>query len=110
MSNEVYKALSDPTRRRILELLRDRDLTAGELATQFNLAKSTLSRHFIVLKNADLIHADKNGTTITYHLNLSVLEEALLSMMSAFKLSLPSNPPAYTEKISSNDLEKYYET
>ncbi|MDJ0636153.1 MAG: autorepressor SdpR family transcription factor [Xenococcaceae cyanobacterium MO_188.B29] len=110
MSNEIYKALSDPTRRRILELLRDRDLTAGELATHFNLAKSTLSRHFVVLKNANLIHADKNGTTITYHLNLSVLEEALLSLMSAFKLSPQSNQLAYPEKTSSNDLGKYYET
>lgn len=90
MMNEVYKALFDPTRRRILELLRDRDLTAGELASHFNLAKPTMSKHFAVLKQADLIHADKTGTTITYHLNLSVLEEALLVLMSNFKLSTES--------------------
>ena len=86
--NEVYKALSDPNRRRILELLRDRDMTAGELASHFNLAKSTLSGHFAVLKQADLIHADKKGSTITYHLNLSVLEDALLFLASTFKLSM----------------------
>jgi DNA-binding transcriptional ArsR family regulator len=84
--NEVYRALSDPTRRRILELLRKRDMTAGELADNFELAKPTLSGHFAVLKDADLIQADKVGTTITYRLNVTVLEEALLALMNAFKL------------------------
>jgi ArsR family transcriptional regulator, repressor of sdpIR and other operons len=84
--NAVYKALSDPTRRRILELLRKRDMTAGELADHFDLAKPTLSGHFQVLKEADLIQADKVATTITYRLNVSVLEEALLALMNSFKL------------------------
>ena len=84
--NSVYKALSDPTRRRILELLRRRDMTAGELADHFDLAKPTLSGHFAVLKEADLIQADKVATTITYRLNVSVLEEALLALMTSFKL------------------------
>ena len=84
--NGVYKALSDPTRRRILELLRRRDMTAGELAEHFELAKPTLSGHFQVLKEADLIQADKVATTITYRLNVSVLEEALLALMNSFKL------------------------
>lgn len=84
--NGVYKALSDPTRRRILELLRKRDMTAGELADHFDLAKPTLSGHFAVLKEADLIQADKVATTITYRLNVSVLEEALLALMTTFKL------------------------
>ena len=89
--NDIYKALADPNRRRILELLRDRDLTAGEIAEHFDLARSTLSGHFTILKQADLIQADKKGTTITYHLNFSVLEEALLMMASTFKLSLESS-------------------
>ena len=84
--NGVYRALSDPTRRRILELLRRRDMTAGELADHFDLAKPTLSGHFAVLKEADLIQADKVATTITYRLNVSVLEEALLALMTSFKL------------------------
>ena len=84
--NGVYKALSDPTRRRILELLRKRDMTAGELADHFDLAKPTLSGHFAVLKEADLIQGDKVATTITYRLNVSVLEEALLALMTTFKL------------------------
>ena len=83
---EVYKALADPTRRRILQLLRDKEMTAGEIADQFNLAKPTLSGHFAVLREAGLIQAEKVGTTITYRLNVSVLEEALLALMDGFKL------------------------
>lgn len=104
--NEVYKALSDPNRRRILQLLRDRDLTAGELASHFELAKSTLSGHFAILKQADLIHADKEGSTITYHLNLSVLEEALLLLASTFKLSMESR----SSESQTNDVGGNYET
>jgi ArsR family transcriptional regulator, arsenate/arsenite/antimonite-responsive transcriptional repressor len=85
--SRVYQALADPTRRHILELLRDQDMTAGELAENFNLAKPTLSKHFAVLREADLIHGEKNGTSITYSLNVSVLEDALISLMSSFKLS-----------------------
>ncbi len=84
--NKVYRALADPTRRRILVLLRQRDMTAGELAEHFDLAKSTLSRHFAVLKEADLIQGDKVNASITYHLNVSVLEESLLLLMNTFKL------------------------
>lgn len=82
----VLKALADPTRRRILELLRVRPMSAGELADHFPLAKPTLSRHFAVLREADLIHGEKSGTTITYHLHLSVLEEAMLELAKAFSL------------------------
>lgn len=84
MSNKVFRSLADPTRRRILELLRQGDLTAGELAAHFDQTKPTLSRHFAVLQEADLIHGDRAGRTITYHLNVSVLEETLLAMMSIF--------------------------
>jgi DNA-binding transcriptional ArsR family regulator len=84
--SEVYKALADPTRRRILELLREREMNAGELAEHFDLAKPTLSGHFAVLKGADLVQSEKHGTTITYRLNISVLEEALLALMNGFRL------------------------
>ncbi len=82
----VFKALADPTRRRILELLREREMTAGELAEHFALAKPTLSGHFAVLREAGLVEAQKAGTTITYRLNLSVLEEAMMALMDGFKL------------------------
>lgn len=83
----VYRALADPTRRRILELLRTRNMTAGEIAAHFDLAKPTLSKHFNVLKQADLIQGERDGTTITYRMNASVLEEALMALMNAFKLT-----------------------
>lgn len=84
--NRVYRALADPTRRRILALLRERDMTAGELAGNFELSWPTMSGHFNVLKEADLVHADRNGSTLTYHLNVSVLEEAMLALMDAFRI------------------------
>jgi DNA-binding transcriptional ArsR family regulator len=77
--NFVFKALSDPTRRRILQLLRERPMTAGQIATHFDVAKPTLSAHFAVLREADLVDSEKAGTSITYSLKLSVLEDALLS-------------------------------
>jgi len=86
MATKVYKALADPTRRKILQLLRERTMTAGELAEHFSSAKPTLSRHFAVLREADLIQGDKQANTIVYQLNLSVLEEALLGMMETFKI------------------------
>ena len=88
MNVKVYKAIADPTRRKIMQLLRDRDMTAGELADNFEFAKPTMSRHFSVLREADLIQGNKTGTTITYRLNVSVLEEALLGMMDTFKITL----------------------
>lgn len=88
MNVKVYKAIADPTRRKIMQLLRERDMTAGELAEKFNFAKPTLSRHFSVLREADLIQGTKSGTTITYRLNVSVLEETMLAMMDTFKISL----------------------
>jgi ArsR family transcriptional regulator len=80
--NEVFQALSDPTRREILRLLQGSDMTAGELADKFPLAKSTLSGHFNVLKHAGLIVAEKNGTTVVYSLNVSAVEQALAAMMN----------------------------
>ena len=88
MAGNVYKALADPTRRRILQLLRERDMSAGELAEHFDFAKPTLSRHFSVLRAADLIEGDKRGSTITYRLNVTVLEEAMMSMMEMFRLEI----------------------
>ena len=76
--NRVFKALADPTRRRVLQLLRERPMSAGELADQFPVSKPTMSAHFAVLQEADLIEAEKSGRTIVYRLKMSVLEEALM--------------------------------
>lgn len=82
--NAVFRALADPTRREILRLLRDRDMTAGEIAEHFPLAKSTLSGHFNVLKAADLVQTQRRGVVITYSLNVSVFEEAAAWLMDLF--------------------------
>jgi DNA-binding transcriptional ArsR family regulator len=76
--NKVFKALSDPTRRRVLQLLRERPMSAGELSDHFAVSKPTMSAHFAVLQDAGLIDSEKSGRTITYRLVMSVLEEALL--------------------------------
>lgn len=83
--NDAFRALSDPTRREILRLLRQKEMTAGEIADQFKLAKSTLSGHFSVLKQAGLIVAEKSGTTIVYSLNLSIVEETIAMMLDIFQ-------------------------
>ena len=79
--NEVFRALGDPTRRGILRLLKRGDMTAGELAERFPLAKSTLSGHFNVLRHARLIVSERRGTTILYSLNLSAFEEAMAAVL-----------------------------
>lgn len=84
----VFKALSDPTRRRVLQLLRERPMTAGEIAAHFPVSKATMSAHFAVLREADLIDADKQGKSITYRLRLSVLEDALLAFAESFGIGV----------------------
>jgi ArsR family transcriptional regulator, arsenate/arsenite/antimonite-responsive transcriptional repressor len=86
MFGNIYKALADPTRRRVLQLLRERDMSAGELAEHFDSAWPTLSRHFAILREADLIQGEKRGASIIYSLNVSVLEEAILGMMEMFQI------------------------
>lgn len=87
--SQVFKALSDPTRRRVLQLLRKGPMSAGELSDKFDVSKPTMSAHFAVLKEADLVHAEKAGKSVIYHLRLSVLEEALLGFVHSFELGAP---------------------
>jgi len=82
--SSVFKALSDPTRRRVLQLLRHEPLSAGQLSEQFDVSKPTMSAHFAVLREAGLVHAEKSGKSVVYHLQLSVLEDALLGFMQSF--------------------------
>ena len=99
----VFKALADPTRRRVLQLLRERPMTAGELADRFDVSKPTMSAHFAVLREANLIDATKKGTTITYRLQLSVLEDALLGFAESFGLDAK---PARRRAIPRRVVEK----
>ena len=89
--SEVYKALADPTRRRIIQLLREKEMSAGDIAEYFNLAKPTLSGHFAVLRAANLVTSEKAGASVIYRLNISVLEEALMALMDGFGLIAGAN-------------------
>ena len=74
---ETFKALSDPTRREILELLKEKRLTAGEIASHFQMTNATVSHHLAVLRKADLISDDRDSKFIYYELNMSVFSEML---------------------------------
>lgn len=95
--SSVFKALSDPTRRQVLALLRQGPKSAGELADAFDVSKPTMSAHFAVLREAGLVGSEKHGKTVTYWLNATVLEEALLGFASALNLNMTprdAKPPA----------------
>jgi len=75
--NESFKALSDENRRKILDLLRNGDLTAGEISENFEMSKPGISQHLSILKNADLIYAQKKGQYIYYSLNSTVFQDVM---------------------------------
>jgi DNA-binding transcriptional ArsR family regulator len=102
--SDIFKALADPTRRKVLELLRQRPMTAGELASHFPVSRPTMSAHFAVLREADLIDAFKVGTTITYQLKLSVLEDALLGFARLFGAG--TDEQAATDAAVTNQIRK----
>lgn len=89
---QVFKALSDPSRRRVLQLLRGGPLTAGELAAHFDVSKPTMSAHFSVLREADLIASSRQGKTVVYCLKLSVLEESLLGFAHLLGIQIKPDP------------------
>ncbi len=75
--NDVFKALSDKTRRKILELLKEKDMTAGDIAEYFNITKASISHHLSILKQAGLVSDERDGQFIYYSLNTSVFEEVV---------------------------------
>jgi DNA-binding transcriptional ArsR family regulator len=95
----VFKALSDPTRRRVLELLRERPLSAGDLADHFDVSKPTMSAHFAVLREAGLIASEKHGKSVVYQLQMSVLEDALLAFAKAFGWELRDRKPTKSDRL-----------
>lgn len=97
--SKIFKALADPTRRAVLQHLQRGPMGAGELAALFDVSKPTMSAHFAVLADAGLIEPDKHGRTITYHLRLSVLEDALLAFAQTFGLDV-TRPEAGRSGIS----------
>ena len=80
----VFKALADPTRRQILKALQQGSLTAGELSERFPITRASLSHHFSILKNADLVRAERRGQHIVYSLNTTVFQEVTQMLMDVF--------------------------
>lgn len=84
MPDKVFKALGDPTRRRILKLLNEKSMSAGEIADHFNVTGATMSHHFNVLKEADLVSVTRNGTQMVYTLNATVFQELMSHLFDMF--------------------------
>jgi DNA-binding transcriptional ArsR family regulator len=75
--NHLFQALSDPTRRKILDMLKKKDLTAGEIADAFDISKPSISHHLDILKRANLVVSEKQGQFITYSINTTELDELI---------------------------------
>lgn len=75
--NDIFKALADPTRRKILTLLKEKDMNAGEIADAFNISKPSISHHLSLLKQANLVLSEKQGQNINYSLNTTIFQDIL---------------------------------
>ena len=82
--NNTFQALADPSRRRILEILKKGDKSVSEIAESFDMTMPSLSHHLSILKNADLVTTERNGQQIIYSLNLSVFEEVASELYEFF--------------------------
>lgn len=85
MMNQIFKALDDPTRRKILELLKEKDLSAGDIASHFDISKPSISHHLDLLKQAELISSEKKGQFLMYSLNTSLLDNVLTWILNLKK-------------------------
>jgi len=85
MSDLVFKALSDPTRRKILELLKKNDMHVNEILTHFDISQASLSHHLDILKRANLVISERQGQFIYYSLNTSVFEEIIKTFINLLK-------------------------
>jgi DNA-binding transcriptional ArsR family regulator len=81
-SDKLFKALSDRTRRQIVALLREQDMTAGDIASHFNMSKPSISEHLKILKNADVVFSEKQGQYIVYSLNATVFHDMISFFMN----------------------------
>jgi ArsR family transcriptional regulator, arsenate/arsenite/antimonite-responsive transcriptional repressor len=80
--NRVFKALNDPIRREILEILKEKDMNAGEIAEHFKITKPSISHHLDLLKQANLVVSVKNGQFVNYSLNKTVLDDIIQWLIS----------------------------
>ena len=84
--NRTLAALADPTRRAILQMLNERDMTAGEIGARFHISAPSVSHHLSVLKQAELVSSERNGQTIVYSLNSTVVQEFLQQLLQFFNV------------------------
>jgi DNA-binding transcriptional ArsR family regulator len=82
--SRTLAALADPTRRAILQMLNERDMTAGEIGARFQISAPSVSHHLSVLKQAELVRSERNGQTIVYSLNSTVVQEFLQQLLQFF--------------------------
>lgn len=83
--SKAFKALSDKTRREILKLLNNKDMSAGEIAEYFDISKPSISKHLDILREAELISSEKKGQFVIYSINTSVIQEVLGNFLEIFK-------------------------
>jgi DNA-binding transcriptional ArsR family regulator len=100
-SNRAFKALADPTRREILRLLRRGEMTAGDLAGHFDMTKPTMSHHFAVLKEADLLTSRRDGQQIWYGLNTTVVQDLM-----SWAMDLLHGTPEKTQSAAQDQEEQ----
>jgi DNA-binding transcriptional ArsR family regulator len=84
--NRTLQALADPTRRAILQMLNERDMTAGEIGARFAISAPSVSHHLSVLKQAELVRSERNGQTIVYSLNSTVVQDFLQQLLHFFNV------------------------
>jgi ArsR family transcriptional regulator, arsenate/arsenite/antimonite-responsive transcriptional repressor len=84
VKDSVFKALADPTRRKILRMLNGSEMTAGEISKEFDISAPSMSHHFNILKDAELVSARRSGQQIYYSLNTTVFEDVLTVLMDTF--------------------------
>jgi len=91
--DEVFKAMADPTRRKVLRMLSKGELTAGQMSQRFDISGPSMSHHFNVLKHADLIRGRREGQQIVYSLNTTVVQDAMALFLDVFAKDEPLESP-----------------
>ena len=92
-TDNVFKAISDPTRRKILRLLNGGEMTAGQISEHFDISAPSMSHHFGVLKNADLVNVRRAGQQLYYSINTSVFEDVMTVLLELFGTGKPPETP-----------------
>lgn len=102
MNDVFFQALSNPYRRKIVKLLRWKNMSAGEIVAQFDIAQPTISRHLDVLRKAEIVTSERKGNQIIYSLNLSAIQEMLLYMTELFEVTNEKGVEWYVPKKRPN--------